>query len=220
MPETKNPRDAGRSRRWLRITVIGVLALAVLGFAAWLAIAPPTTPPKYPEARPDPREDGYVAVADSVFIAAPVADVWAWSNDPSRTLEDIVQFDSGFPAVVGTEALVGDWKPGEREGDRRRVQFADGHYLAEEVLVDSDDTFRYMIWGFTSAQRFAVQHGVAEFTYVPEADGTRLSWTYSLLPTVGALRPFVESFADSTLVPMMSATLTAMRDGIEHDARS
>ncbi len=171
------------------IMLISGLAIAGLCFAAWRATVPPTTPPDYEGARPDPREHGYVTVTDSVLIAAAPADVWAWSNDPTRTLEDIVQFDSGFPAVVGTEPLVGRWEPGEREGDRRRVQFADGHYLAEEVLVDSDDTFRYMIWGFTSAQRFAVRHGVAEFQYHAEADGTRVTWTYSLLPTLGALSP-------------------------------
>ena len=200
------------------ILVISALAIVGLGFAAWRATVPPTTPPEYVGPRPDPREHGYVTVTDSVLVAAPPADVWAWLNDPTRTLEDIVHFDSGFPAVVGTEPLVGRWEAGEREGDRRRVQFADGHYLAEEVLVDSDDTFRYMIWGFTSAQRFAVQHGVAEFRYHAEADGTRVTWTYSLLPTLGALSPFVEAFADSTLAPMMRATLTAMHDGIERDA--
>lgn len=213
-------RPPGRRRRLTRTLAIGGVALALLGVAAWRLTAPPATPPAYAGARPEPREDGYVATTHSVFIAAPPAQVWAWSNDPGRTLEDIVQFDSGFPAVAGTEALVGNWAPGEREGDRRRVRFADGHYLAEEVLVDTPTTFRYLIWGFTSMQRFAVQHGLAEFSYEPEADGTRLTWTYSLLPRLGVARPFVESFAETTMAPMMTATLSAMRDGIEEAATS
>ena len=80
--------------------------------------------------------------------AAPGAGLGAGSNCKDLRLEDLVRFEN-FPAVVGTEPLVGEWQPGSREGDRRRVEFADGNYLAEEVLVDSPERFRYMIWGFT-----------------------------------------------------------------------
>ncbi|MBZ2197979.1 SRPBCC family protein [Occultella gossypii] len=123
-----------------------------------------------------------------------------------------MQFDDGFPAVETTQPLVGDWIPGERVGSRRWVRFEDAQYLAEEVLVDDADVFRYQIWGFTSMQRFDLRHGVAEFRYQAEGDGTRLSWTYSLLPTAPILSGALRAFLDSTMTPMMQTTLAGLRD--------
>lgn len=203
-------------RRVRALAIAG--AVVTLGIVVWRVLAPPFGAPPYADARPDEAGDGYVGVTHSVFIDAAPEQVWEWSNDPDLRLEDLVRFEN-FPAVVGTEPLVGEWQPGQREGDRRRVEFADGHYLAEEVLVDSPERFRYMVWGFTSPQRFVVQHGIAQFSYVPEGSGTRLSWEYTFLPTVDFLRPAVELFLESTMSPMMRATLTAMRDGVEQAAR-
>jgi hypothetical protein len=203
------------SRRRLPLTLAAIASVAVVTtLVAWLQLQPPARPPLYEGARPDESTAGYEAVTESILIEASPAAVHAYTNDPDLALEDVVQFD-GFPAVVGTLALSGDWIPGSRDGDRRRVQFADGHYLAEEVLVDDPERFRYMIWGFTSFQRFAVDHGVAEFTYQPEGTATRLSWTYTLLPTSELTRGAVRAFLADTMRPMMTATLMGYRNGIE-----
>jgi len=156
-----------------------------------------------------------VSVTHAIQINASPEQVRAWNDDPNRTLEDIVKFDSNFPAVVDTEPLIGDWIPGSRVGNRRRVRFTDGNYLAEEVLDDSPELFRYLIWGFTSQQRLAVQLGLAEFRFIDKAGGTQLEWTYSFLPTLSILRPFVRRFLKTVMTPMMVATLQAMRDGVE-----
>ena len=205
--------------RRARVLLIASGAVLALGLLAWHVLAPPTEAPEYAGARPDEADDGYARVTHSVFIDAPPEQVWEWSNDPDLRLEDLVRFEN-FPAVVGTEPLVGEWQPGRREGDRRRVELADGNYLAEEVLIDSPERFRYMIWGFTSPQRLVVQHGIAEFSYVAEGSGTRLSWEYTFLPRAEVLRPAVGSFLESTMSPMMRATLAAMRDGVEESARA
>ena len=121
--------------------------------------------------------------------------------------------------MVSTHPLRGDWDPsGDRSGDRRRVQFADGHYLAEEVLVDSPERFRYQIWGFTGPQRVAVRYAVAEFSYAERAGGTELSWTYSFMPTSGLTRPLVAGYVDDTIATMMSRTLDGIRSGAEASA--
>ena len=202
------------SRRRVRALVIVAGAIAALVVVVWRMLAPPASPPEYVDPRPDEAADGYAIITHSIFIEAAPERVLEWSNDPERRLEDLVRFEN-FPAVVSTEPLVGEWQPGRREGDRRRVEFADGNYLAEQVLIDSPERFRYMIWGFTSPQRFAVQHGVAEFGYAAENGGTRVTWEYTFLPTAEILRPAVESFLTSTMSPMMRATLAAMRDGVE-----
>ncbi|MFD1047217.1 SRPBCC family protein, partial [Kibdelosporangium lantanae] len=90
-----------------------------------------------------------------------------------------------------------------------------GSQLVEEVLADSPGLFRYRISDFTSDQRFVVDHGLAEFRFAADDDGTRLEWTYSFLPMSADLRPVVEGFLETVMTPMMTATLTAMRDGVE-----
>ena len=171
--------------------------------------------PAYDGPRPDPDRKGYVSVTHAISIAAPPERVKAWADDPGRSLADIVEFDSGMPAVAGTDALVGDWTPGAREGHRRRVRFTDGSCLAEEVLVDSPTVFRYLVWGFTAPrQRFAIRQGLAEFRFEPRDGGTRLEWTYAFLPTFPLLRPAVRRFLRTVMTPMMTATLTGIRDGV------
>nr|WP_232821683.1 hypothetical protein [Desertihabitans aurantiacus] len=135
-----------------RAPVVLGLALLLAGSLAtgvWAVVRPPSHPPAYTAARPVTATDGYAEVTHDVLVAAPPEEVWAWTNDPSRPLADLVHFED-FPAVVATQALVGEWVPGSRVGDRRRVEFADGHFLAEEVLVDDPGTFRYVVWGFTN----------------------------------------------------------------------
>ncbi|HEY4455612.1 MAG TPA: SRPBCC family protein [Pseudonocardiaceae bacterium] len=175
------------------------------------------TPPAYDGPRPEPATTGYASVTHAITINATPAQVRAFNDD--LELEDIVEFENNFPAVADTEPLVGDWIPGSRVGNRRRVRFTDGSYLAEEVLDDSTARFQYLIWGFTGAQRIAIRHGLAEFRYVATESGTRLEWTYAFLPTVGILRPFVRRFLGGVMTPMMTATLAAMRAGAETRSR-
>lgn len=198
--------------------IVGGILIAVIaaGIGARRFTAPPSGPPAYEGERPVLREDGYVSLTHSTFIDAPLSDVIAWRDDPAQRLEDVVTFDDGSPAVVHTHPLRGSEVIGERERHRRAVEFDDGHFLAEEILIDTPERFRYMVWGFTRAtQRIAVDHGVAEFIYAPEGDGTRVSWTYSLLPTTPLLRGAVESFMADTMDPMMRATLDGIRRGAE-----
>jgi hypothetical protein len=175
----------------------------------------PREAPAYDGPRPNPDRKGYISVTHAIRINASSERVRAWNDDPNRALEDVVKFDATFPAVAATEPLIGDWSPGSRAGNRRRVRFTDGNYLAEEVLDDSPELFRYMIWGFTSPQRIAVRLGRAEFRYTAGDSGTLVEWTYSLLPTVPVFRPFVRRFLTTVMTPMMTATLEYMRDGVE-----
>lgn len=172
-------------------------------------------PPAFDGPRPDPYRPGYVSVAEAIRIAAAPEQVIAWNAE--QPLADTVDFESRFPAVVETVPLHGRWIPGERVGDRRRVRFSDDSFLAEEVLIDTPETFRYLIWGFTARLRFAVRQGRAEFRHLPDQGGTRVEWTYALLPTAAVLRPVVGLFLRRVMTPMMTATLTGMRDGIESE---
>lgn len=169
-------------------------------------------PPTYDGPRPDPYFPGYVPVTKAIQIKATPEEVLDWNA--KQSLEDTVDFESRFPSVVETEPLRGQWLPGQRVGDRRRVRFSDGNFLAEEVLIDTPETFRYLIWGFTARLRFAVRQGRAEFRLLPVPGGTRVEWTYALLPTTLVLRPVVGQFLQRVMTPMMAATLTGMRDDL------
>jgi hypothetical protein len=174
------------------------------------------TPPEYPGDRPQPATSGYVSHTATTFAAVPRTAFLAWAN--GRELGDLVEPREGMSAVTGTVPLRGHWDPGrDRTGNRRRVEFADGTHLAEEVLADTPDRFRYMIWGFTGPQRFAVRYAVAEFTYTERDGGTDVRWTYSFHPTSPLTRPFVAAFVRRTMRSTMSATLEGMRSGAERD---
>jgi polyketide cyclase/dehydrase/lipid transport protein len=177
---------------------------------------PPRTPPEFAGERPEPATSGYVSHTATLSMPVPRTQFLAWTN--GRELGELVEPGRGMSRVTGTTPLRGHWDPArDRTGNRRRVHFADGHYLAEEVLADTADRFRYMIWGFTAPQRIAVRYAVAEFTYTDRDGGTDVHWTYSFLPTGPLTRPFVSAFVGRTMASMMGATLEGMRSGVERD---
>jgi hypothetical protein len=151
-----------------------------------------------------------------VRLHVPVEHSLRWVNSDEVDLSDLVQGSEGLPSVVRTHVLTGSFQYGdERVGARRRVELSDGHFLAEEVLEDTPQTFRYMIWGFTSYQRLAIDHAVAEFVFEDRDGETQLTWTYSFKPRWRILRPFVGRFVDSVWANLMKRALEAMRTGAQ-----
>ncbi|MBF6337167.1 SRPBCC family protein [Nocardia abscessus] len=194
--------------------VIGLLG-AVLGPQELRQ--PPSAPPAYTEPHPTLAANGYVSHTESIVIDVARSDYLRWVNDPELHLGDLIQSDDDATRVVRTDILIGAWDAGtDRTGDRRRVQFASGHYLVEEVLDDTSDTFRYMVWGFTEPQqRYAVDHAVAAFTFRDHDGRTEVSWTYSFQPTAAPLRPLVSTFVGRAMPALMRETLAAMKSGAE-----
>ncbi|MGK8522395.1 SRPBCC family protein [Nocardia asteroides] len=178
---------------------------------------PPSTPPAYTEPRPALATGGYVSHTESIVIDVARSDYLRWVNNPELHLSDLVHTDDDATRVVRTDILRGAWDAGsDRTGDRRRVQFANGHYLVEEVLEDTSDTFRYLVWGFTEPrQRHTVDHAVAAFGFRDHDGRTEVTWTYSFQPTAAPLRPLVSAFFDRTMPDLMRQTLAAMKSGAE-----
>jgi Polyketide cyclase / dehydrase and lipid transport len=203
--------------------VLSVLAgLAVLAVVATLGVrqllAPPETPPAYTGARPEVAEGGYVSHTESILIDGSVQEVRAWLN--SAGLEDLGLESENTPSVVRTDTLRGTWDPAQdRVGDRRRVVLDDGHFTAEEVLVDEPELFRYIVWGYTNYARLMIDHAIGQFTYHDEGGNTRLAWTYSFQPQSAVVRPFLSNFVSGTWAELMQNTLAAMRDGAERETR-
>jgi hypothetical protein len=197
---------------------IAVLGLGVTVIARRL-LAPPRTPPAYDEARPDPAEDGYVGHTESILIDAPLDQFRHWVNHTE--LEDLLVKSENTPSVARTEAVRGDFDPDQdRVGARRRVALDNGHFTAEEILVDEPDVFRYMVWGYTNYAGLMIDHAIGEFDYEDEGGRTRLTWTYSFLPRSALARPFVSRFVSGTWTELMRNTLEAMREGGERHSRA
>ena len=99
-----------------------------------------------------------------------------------------------------------------KTGGQRRVTFVDKTTVDERVIAyELPRTFRYQIWGFTSAARFTVDYIVGEFAYTAEtADTTRVTWTYRIKPTWRVLSWPVSRFLDGTFKPIMEGAMDNM----------
>jgi polyketide cyclase/dehydrase/lipid transport protein len=198
--------------------IVGLVLLGVrvaTGLRRYLL--PPTTTPAFTDPRPEPAKEGYIEHTESILIDAPVDQFRDWANRAS--LEDLGLRSENTPNVVRTEAIRGTWDPGRsRVGDRRRVVLDDGHFTAEEVLVDEPEVFRYMVWGYTNYAGLMIDHAIGQFNYEGDRDRTRLTWTYSFLPRAAIVRPFLSRFVNGTWTELMRNTLEAMRQGGERQA--
>jgi Polyketide cyclase / dehydrase and lipid transport len=157
-----------------------------------------------------------VSHTESTTIRVPREHHLRWVNSDEVDLSDLIQGSEGLPRVVGTTVLRGSFEFGcDRVGARRGVELSNGHFVAEEVVEDSPERFRYMIWGFTSYQRLAIDHAVAEFIFEDRSDQTKVTWTYSFHPRSRVVRPLVARFVNSAWVGLMRNALEGMRTGAE-----
>jgi hypothetical protein len=208
----------------MKVRPIGLATVAALGIGAMAVarrlLAPPRTPPAFDGPRPQPAESGYISHTESILIGAPPVEFRDWAH---RTeLEDLGLESERLPSVVRTEMIRGSWDPDHaRVGARRRVVLDDGHFAAEEILVDEADRFRYIVWGYTNYGRLMIDHAIGEFHYDEEEGAkTAVTWTYSFLPRSALARPALSWFVRSIWAELMRNTLQAMRAGGERHAQA
>jgi Polyketide cyclase / dehydrase and lipid transport len=199
-------------------TLAGIAVLGVVGTVAVRRfLAPPQTPPAYTGPRPEPAEDGYLSHTESIRVDAPTDTFRRWVNHTD--LSELLVESRNLPRVARTEAVGGTFDPDQdRTGARRRVVLEDGHFSAEEVLVDTPEVFRYIVWGYTNYARLMIEHAIGEFHFHDEEGKTRLTWTYSFRPRSALVRPFLSRFVNGTWADLMRKTLQAMREGGERQA--
>ncbi|HEX2895586.1 MAG TPA: SRPBCC family protein [Marmoricola sp.] len=97
-------------------------------------------------------------------------------------LEDLFTTRSGLiPRVRGCEGQQGPWGT---VGQTRTVVLDDGSRNVETlVAVDPPSDYRYTLTDFTGPMKLLVRKVEGRFTYVPEGDGTRATWSWTLHPT-------------------------------------
>ncbi len=83
------------------------------------------------------------------------------------------------------------------------MRLSDGHFVAEEVVTDTAEVFRYVVWGFTSCRCIAVHHAVGTFTFDGDAERAA-DLDLAFRPTTALLRPVLTRFVDGDWAAYMA----------------
>lgn len=124
-------------------------------------------------------------------------------------LEEVLTGAKRVPRIVRTEPLSASW--GEL-GTRRRVVLEDGNTALEELIEVQPDSFRYVVWNFTSSAGRFVRYAVGQFhaTARQDGDGSHLRWEYRFRPKTGAT-PFIAPFVRNDYHSFMERGMEAIR---------
>lgn len=128
------------------------------------------------------------SIHHEILINLPAAKVWDAVRDVAALHTRLVP---GF--VVNTEMVEAAATP------TRRVTFANG-VVVDEVIVDTDDTRRRLVWSIVG-----IQHHNGAMQVFDANEGSRVTWTADVLPA-----ELTERFA-----PSMAAGLAAMKQYLE-----
>lgn len=121
----------------------------------------------------------YVLSSSTLLPGAPDAAFQCLADAP---LEALFTTRSGLiPPVSRAEGQAGAWGT---PGQTRTVVLADGsRNLETMVAVDRPGDYRYTLTDFTGPMKLLVRRVEGRFTFVPEAGGTRATWSWTLHPT-------------------------------------
>ncbi|MEJ6401660.1 hypothetical protein [Yoonia sp. 2307UL14-13] len=170
------------------------LPLLALGLAIILAgcnePSIPTEPPELTEP-PEVATSGFLTAYTAQTIAMPVADVRTFME--AQPLTSFLEPTENIANPVESEVIRGVWP---NPGAYRWLKLADGHYIIERILENEEDFFKYQVFVFTNATGQGVEQIVGEQRFVSVDSGTRLEWTYNVLPTNFVTRQFVRRSMD------------------------
>ncbi len=181
-------------------------------FAALLAACASRQPPEIPPALTAPPviEEGFHATYQTTRVFnAPLTPLRNWIDAEQRivgAMEETAQIKKPVDAVV----LSGEWP---EAGSARRLEFSDGHYVFERVLVnDFPHLFRYQVWGYTSSAGDNLAYAIGEQRWrVTDEGQSALTWTYRLRPKSRLRAPFIRFFVRNDMRPLMDNALDKVK---------
>ncbi|AJY73451.1 hypothetical protein [Paenibacillus beijingensis] len=198
---------------YIILAAVAVFALAAT-FTIRQLLSPPRTPPDFTGPRPEIAENGYITHSEEIIIDMPLDQYLAWVE--TQPLEAGLTGQDDIPSVARTEIIQGTW---HEVGARRMIVLSDGHYVAEEVLAENPNLFRYQVWGYTNYARFATDYAIGEFQR-EEVDGkTHIKWTYSYHKRSNLTGRFLESFVENSWGPYMRQYLQISKEQSEKDLK-
>ena len=185
--------------------IIALSAIVLIGCAS--ALPPPAVPPSDFSTRPALDDKGFAKAVIVQDFPQDRPELRAWLKDGNKVF-GAMKGPEGFAGPVDTVYFDGVWP---ETGATRRVELSDGHFVLEEVLSNTEEAFEYQIWGMTGETRRNAEyiHGVQAFEQLP-AGGTRMTWSYKVMPTSGLKKPFVQRFVNKNIEPMLSGALTTL----------
>jgi hypothetical protein len=121
----------------------------------------------------------YLLSTSSVVPAAPEV---AFQGLVDAPLEVLFPTRAGLiPPIKRCEGQGGAWG---HVGQTRTVVLADGSRNLETlVAVDRPGDYRYTLTDFTGPMKLLVRKVEGRFAFAPDADGTRVTWSWVLHPT-------------------------------------
>lgn len=170
------------------------LPLLALGLTIILAAcSEPSIPTEPPELTtpPEVATSGFLTAYAEQTIAMPVAGLRKFMEE--QPLTSFLEPTENIANPVGSNVIQGVWP---NPGAFRWLKLADGHYVIERILENEADFFKYQVFIFTNATGQGVEQIVGEQRFVPVNGGTRLEWTYNVLPTNFVTRQFVRRSMD------------------------
>lgn len=85
---------------------------------------------------------------------------------------------------------------GERVGQTRTIHTTDGGRMHEELMeVDAPNAFGYRLSVLAGPMKALVGGVEGRWTFAPDSDGTRVTWSWRLTPKSSATRPVVRLIA-------------------------
>jgi hypothetical protein len=128
-----------------------------------------------------PRSPRSIRLAIEGFVSAPRSEVF---EAAAADVTNLSRYFKGNPPLipgVREASIEGD---GElRTGAIRRVVLTDGTSIKERVLdADAPRMHRYDMAEMNRVQRIICDNMVSEWQFFDDARGTRIHWTYEILP--------------------------------------
>jgi hypothetical protein len=130
-----------------------------------------------------------VKVSESRTVPVPLEA--AYAGTATVPLPDIFSHRHlALPPVVGVENQDGQWA--REVGQTRTIRTSDRGSLHETLKVlEPPHRFGYRIDQIRGPMRPLVRHLDGEWSFVPTASGTSITWTWELTPTSRLTRPAV-----------------------------
>lgn len=119
-------------------------------------------------------------LSSSTVVPQP-ADI-AFAGVLEAPLEDLFTDRAGLiPSIRECTGQVGGW---DSVGKTRTVVLADGSTNLETLVgYDPPGSYDYQLTDFTGPMKMLVARVEGRFTFVPEGDGTRVTWSWKVHPT-------------------------------------
>lgn len=114
----------------------------------------------------------------------------AWTGVLDAPLNELFTERAGaIPPIKETTGQDGRW---DAVGKTRTVVLADGSSNLETLVeYTQPSSYRYQLSDFTGPMKGLVAKVEGQFTFVPEGEGTRVTWSWRIHPTNPVTRLFL-----------------------------